>query len=49
MGGDIEALGLDSDAVLICNEEGKLMGLSGLVCAVFTGAGAALFRRKDLK
>ena len=30
-------------------EPGKLMGLSGLVCAVFTGAGAALFRRKDLK
>ena len=28
VGGDIEALGLDSDAVLICNEEGKLMGLS---------------------
>ncbi len=30
-------------------EPGKLMGLSGLVCAVFTGAGVALFRRKDLK
>ncbi len=30
-------------------EPGKLMGLSGLVCAVFTGAGIALFRRKDLK
>lgn len=30
-------------------EPGKLIGLSGLVCAVFTGAGAALFRRKDLK
>ena len=30
-------------------EPGKLIGLSGLVCAVFTGAGVALFRRKDLK
>lgn len=28
VGGDIEAVGLDSGAVLICNEEGKLMGLS---------------------
>lgn len=28
VGGYIEVLGLDSDAVLICNEEGKLMGLS---------------------
>ncbi len=27
VGGDIEAVGLDSGAVLICNEEGKLMGL----------------------
>ena len=28
VGGYIETLGLDDDAVLICNEEGKLMGLS---------------------
>lgn len=28
VGGDIEVVGLDSGAVLICNEEGKLMGLS---------------------
>lgn len=27
VGGDIETLGLDSGAVLVCNEEGKLMGL----------------------
>lgn len=27
VGGDIEAVGLDSGVVLICNEEGKLMGL----------------------
>ena len=27
----------------------KLMGLSALVAAVFSAAGAALFRRKDLK
>jgi len=27
VGGDIEALGLDSNAVLICNEVGKLIGL----------------------
>ena len=27
VGGDIEVVGLDSGAVLICNEEGKLMGL----------------------
>lgn len=27
VGGDIEAVGLDSGTVLICNEEGKLMGL----------------------
>ena len=30
-------------------EPEKLMGLAAAVCAVFTGAGAALFRRKDLK
>lgn len=28
VGGDIETLGLDSGAVLVCNEEGKLLGLS---------------------
>ena len=28
VGGYIETLGLDGDAVLVCNEEGKLMGLS---------------------
>lgn len=27
VGGDIETLGLDSGAVLVCNKEGKLMGL----------------------
>lgn len=27
----------------------RLMGLAGLVCAVFTAAGAALFKRKNLK
>lgn len=27
----------------------RLMGLAAAVCAVFTGAGAAMFRRKDLK
>jgi len=27
----------------------RLMGLAAAVCVVFTGAGAALFRRKDLK
>ena len=27
VGGDIETLGLDSGAVLVCNEEGKLLGL----------------------
>ena len=27
VGGDIEAVGLDANAVLVCNETGKLMGL----------------------
>lgn len=27
VGGDIEAVGLDANVVLVCNEEGKLMGL----------------------
>lgn len=29
VGGYIEVVGLDHDSVLICNEEGKLMGLPG--------------------
>lgn len=48
VGGDIEAVGLDSGAVLICNEEGKLMGLpanrqvgSDTIAGTFLIAGSA--------
>ncbi len=48
VGGYIEVLGLDSDAVLICNEEGKLLGLTAnrrvggdTIAGTFLIAGAA--------
>ena len=34
---------------LVLSDPVRLMGLAAAVCVVFTGAGAALFRRKDLK
>ena len=34
---------------LVLSNPVRLMGLAAAVCVVFTGAGAALFRRKDLK
>ena len=34
---------------LVLSDPVRLMGLAAAVCAVFTGAGAALFKRKDLK
>ena len=48
VGGYIETLGLDSGAVLVCNEEGKLMGLpanrqvgSDTIAGTFLIAGSA--------